>query len=55
MYFVVGALEDFGHRSHIDAKRQISVAAIEVEAVSAQHHGDQRDVARVHGLQAETE
>lgn len=50
---VTGALEDLGHGAQVDAELEAAVAAVVLEALGVEHEGDQRDVARVHGLEGD--
>ena len=50
----IGALcgaEDFGERVEVDAERNVAVAAVWLELLRSQHHGHERDVRIVHGLE----
>jgi len=45
--------EDFGERVEVDAESDVTVAAIGLELLGAQHHGDEGDVRVVHCLEGD--
>lgn len=48
---VLGRAEHLGERGQVDAQGDVAVAAVGREALGLEHHGHQRDVRVVHGLQ----
>lgn len=49
--FVLRRAQHLGQRRQVDAQRNVAVAAEGGEALGLEHHGHQRDVRVVHGLQ----
>lgn len=45
--------QDLGQGAKVDSKGDVAVAAVRGEAFGLQHHGDERDVRVVHGLQGD--
>jgi hypothetical protein len=44
--------QDFGERGEVDAKGNIAVASVWGKGFCLEHHGDERDVGVVHGLES---
>jgi hypothetical protein len=50
----LGGTQDLGERCEVDAKGDITVASVWGEGFCLEHHGDERDVRVVHGLESHT-
>lgn len=48
---VLGGAQHLGQRRQVDTQRNVAVAAVGREALGLEHHGHERDVRVVHGLQ----
>jgi len=45
--------QDFGEGCEVDAERNVTIAPVWGESLSLEHHGDERDVRIVHGLEGD--
>jgi hypothetical protein len=49
---ILGGTQDFGEGSEVDTECNVAVASVWGEGLGLQHHGDERDVGIVHGLES---
>ncbi len=49
---VLGSTEDLGEGTEVDTERNVAIATVWGETLGLEHHGDERDVGVVHGLQS---
>lgn len=49
----LGRAQDLGQRGQVDAQGNVAVASVGSETLGLEHHGHERDVGVIHGLQGD--